>query len=114
MVEVALHRPGEEPIRSPECVLQRLAIAVPKLFSEEPAPRRATRESRQLGTQRQVEPDDQLGAIEDSGAELRVVVTVHDPAARVVEELEHTLAELGGGSGGPVGTVMQSIELDLA
>ena len=109
---MSAHRPGEKCVAAPERALQRLSVAVPEFFISNYPSRRPVNQTHQLGPQWQVQPDDELCAIHDQPPQLAVVVPVDDPTAIVVECCQHTILQLRGRCCGPIGPVVQSVELD--
>src|SRR5207237_9345441 len=78
--EMAAYGPDEHRLPAEEAAAPALAVAAPELLAGADAADRPPRHARERDPQRQVEPDDGVGAREHEVAELAVVVAVDDPA----------------------------------
>src|SRR6188472_3311514 len=114
MPEVRLQRPEEERIAREERTSERLAILrLPQFLARADAPPRSRPDALQADAQRQVEPDEQLRALEHERAEVVAVVAVGDPAVERVERLRHSALELVLRRARPSGAVEERVELDV-
>ena len=115
MAEVRLQRPEEERIAGEERTSERFAV-----LRRPRAPHACgcaatscVQMRRRQSAQRQVEPDEQLGALEHERAEGAGVVAVGDPAVERVERLRDAALELVLRRARPVRAVEERVELDV-
>src|SRR6187551_1026139 len=106
VTEVRLERPDEQRLAREEDVAERLAVLrVPELFAREDAAPCPPPDAAEARVERQVEPDERVGAFEDQAAEEALVVAVDDPTVQAFDRLENAYLELLGRRLAPVRSV---------
>ena len=86
---------------------------IPELDAIAPPPPRAPVDPRQQRPQRQVQPNDRVGLVDQPRAQLAHVVAVGDPAVQAGERFFDARPKLLGGRLLPIWAVMQRVELDV-
>src|SRR5206468_9400733 len=78
--EVRANSPAEERFAAPDRRHERLTVAVPDLFPPAATPPRTPEQAREPDSNRQIEPDDHVGRLQDEIAQLVLVRAVDHPA----------------------------------
>jgi len=95
-------------------VADLLAVPVPELLARDRPSDRPAQGAAEGTTERRIEQDDRVGALEDERSQLRAVVAVDYPAVgRGIESRTDACLEHVGGRLVPAGVVVQGVELDV-
>ena len=105
-------RSPPEDVRALEQVPEPFAVAVEELLARKHPPARPACEARQPDADRQVEPHDRVGVLDDERTELVAVAAVDHPT-RLRQRRGDARAQLLRRCLGPVRAVMELVELDV-
>src|SRR5262249_6968542 len=104
-------RPGDQRLATPDRRGERLAVAVPQHLAPPDPPPGAPDQARQPDPNRQIEPDDGIGRVEDERPELALIATVDHPPVGRHDWLE-ACTELVVRHLRPAGAVHERVQLD--
>src|SRR5262249_5043014 len=111
VAEVRTERVADERLAAPVGSAEALPIVVPQLLVPADAPVRAPPQAGQPDPDRQIEPDDRVGVVEDEGADLPLIHAIDHPAVADDDRL-HELTQAVVRDLGPVRAVDERIELE--